>query len=140
MSSKYAIHQKFLKEVILFIQDEFKGIRLWEIATGQAYAKFSVMDAIKYALKTGDINGAIKKLIIIVYGKVGHPDVTGIYYGRWIGIEIKTGSAVQSDDQRNFQKMIQDRNGIYLVVSNKYPIENQIKELIEMREICQTSI
>ena len=136
--SKYGNHQLFLKQVMLYVHEEYKGIRLWEIATGQAYAKFSVTSAMKELIATKNMMNAMKELIIIVYGKIGHPDLTGIYYGRWIGVEIKTGNAKQSKDQKNFEQMIKDKNGIYLVVSNKYSIESQLSELNEMRRICST--
>jgi len=127
--SKYGRHQLFLKKVLLHVQKKYNEIRLWEVATGQAYAKFSVKDAIKYAIRTKDLMGALKKLIIIAYGKKGHPDLTGIFHGVWVGIEIKTGKARQSQDQKNFQAMIEKANGVYIVVSDRHSIESQIKKL-----------
>jgi len=134
MINKYREHQNFANKVMLHVQKKYSNIRLWQIATGQAYAKFSVKDAITYALKTRDIVGAMKKLIVIVYGKEGHPDITGILSGIWIGIEIKTGKARQSDVQRNFQKMIEQAGGCYIVVSNAFEIDAQIEQLEKINE------
>ena len=51
------------------------------------------------------------------YGFVGSPDILGIMPdGRYLGIEIKTGNAVQNKNQKKFEKKITDNNGIYWVV------------------------
>lgn len=134
--SSYKQHQNFLKEVVLYVQDNYKGSRLFEYAVGQAYAKFSVKKALNTLLKTGNLMKAMKDLIIISYGTIGHPDIAGIYYGRWIGIEIKTGNAKQSAEQKFFEKMIKERQGIYITVNDSRPIREQLSELDKMRDLC----
>lgn len=132
--SSYKQHQIFANKVMLHVQQKHKDIRLWGIATGQAYAKFSVKNALSTVLKTKNFNEAMKQLVIIVYGKIGHPDISGLLHGIWIGIEIKTGNAVQSKDQKNFEAMIKKAGGVYIVVSDKYPIEDQIKPLEQVED------
>ena len=51
------------------------------------------------------------------YGFPGSPDILGIMPdGRYLGIEVKTGSAIQNKNQIKFMKKINENNGIYLIV------------------------
>ena len=50
------------------------------------------------------------------YGRVGSADITGILDGgRRIEIEVKTGRARQTPEQRDYQAMIQARGGLYVL-------------------------
>ena len=53
----------------------------------------------------------------IRFGLNGSADIIGILKknGKMICIEVKTGNAVQSKVQKNFEKMILDYNGYYIV-------------------------
>jgi hypothetical protein len=54
---------------------------------------------------------------VISFGLPGSPDIIGITNdGRFIGIECKTGKAVQSPQQKKFQAAIEKFNGIYILV------------------------
>ena len=129
MQNKYRKHQNFEKKVILEAQKLYPGIRLWEAPTGQCYALYSVMNAIKIAIQTRSLVAAKKALIRVIYGKKGQAELTGIYKGTRIEVEIKTGSARQSEDQKNFQAMIERNQGIYLVVSDQKDIREQLNGL-----------
>jgi hypothetical protein len=50
-------------------------------------------------------------------GLVGSADILGIIapQGRFLAIECKTRTGKQSDQQRNFQKMIEAMGGIYIL-------------------------
>jgi hypothetical protein len=51
------------------------------------------------------------------YGLVGSSDILGILNnGKLLCIECKTGNATQSTQQKNFQRMIDSFNGLYIVV------------------------
>jgi hypothetical protein len=53
---------------------------------------------------------------VIKYGLVGSADLTGILSdGRRCDIEVKTGNAVQSPAQKNYQKMIEEMDGVYIL-------------------------
>lgn len=52
---------------------------------------------------------------IIRFGLKGSPDIIGIYNGYFIGIEVKTGKAVQNKDQKNFERMAKEMGAIYIV-------------------------
>lgn len=61
------------------------------------------------------------------YGLKGSPDIIGCTpSGVFFGCEVKTGKAVQNKHQKAFQKAVEKRNGIYIVVRS---IE-QLKEFI----------
>ena len=67
-----------------------------------------------YQNNTGSIKGANRYQ---TYGFIGSPDILGIFPdGRYLGIEVKTGSARQNKNQKKFQKKIVDNNGIYIIV------------------------
>ena len=55
---------------------------------------------------------------IIRFGLKGSSDIIGIYKGLFLGIEVKTGNAVQSKDQKNFHSMIKNMGGIYILCKN----------------------
>ena len=58
----------------------------------------------------------LKSERIIRFGLKGSSDIIGIYKGRFLAVEIKTGNAVQSDQQKKFQKMVCKLGGIYVVI------------------------
>lgn len=55
---------------------------------------------------------------VITYGLPGSPDIIGFISpsGKFIGIEVKTGSAKQSKIQKNFETVLTHRGGYYSVV------------------------
>jgi hypothetical protein len=54
---------------------------------------------------------------LIHYGLKGSADITGIMRGgRRIEVEVKTGRAVQQDNQKAFETMIKMFGGYYFVV------------------------
>ncbi len=42
-------------------------------------------------------------------------DIMGIFHGRLLCIEVKTGNAKQTKDQKNWENMINTMGGIYIV-------------------------
>ena len=54
---------------------------------------------------------------IVKFGLKGSPDIIGFTeHGTFIGIEVKTGNAVQNKFQKAFQKKLEESNGIYKVI------------------------
>ena len=54
------------------------------------------------------------------YGKTGSPDLIGIRYdGKFIGIECKTVNGKQSDAQKDFEIMVKNMNGIYILATEQ---------------------
>jgi len=134
MLNKYRQHQNLVKLTLVTLHREYEGIRLWEISTGNAYALYSVKLCLQEYKKTKSITAAMKKLIRIVYGKKGHPDITGIYHGIWVGIEAKTASAKQSPDQKTFEAMINKANGCYFVINDHSEILEQTDKLDRIKQ------
>lgn len=61
---------------------------------------------------------------IFKYGLVGSPDIVGFGpNGAFIGIEAKTGNAVQTVEQKNFQKTCNLFGAHYLVARELADIE-----------------
>lgn len=63
------------------------------------------------------------------YGLTGSADIIGILNdGRFLAIEIKSGNATQSKEQKNFEAMIKKFGGVYFVVRSA---EDALKMLTE---------
>lgn len=71
---------------------------------------------------------------VIRYGLPGSPDIIGILAGgRFLGLEIKTGSARQSPQQKFFQKRFESLGGIYIAIhsiedTKKIPFSSELNE------------
>jgi len=69
---------------------------------------------------------------IIHFGLKGSSDIIGLTCdGKILCLEVKTGKAIQSKAQKNFQKMIEKFGGRYYVIRSV----EQVKTIIE-EEIC----
>lgn len=109
--NRYAEHQKLVDEVLLAIGSTNK-CRVYRNATGCARS----MDGAR----------------IISFGLKGSPDIVGILSnGKWLGLEIKTGSGKQNKDQLNFEAMIRRFNGHYLVVRNAQEAVAFVSQVLE---------
>jgi hypothetical protein len=89
-----------------------KKIRLWPQNTGTAF----------------------RNKRIIKYGLIGSADISGIIFpGFRLEIEVKTGNAVQSPQQKNFQKMIEDLGGIYILAHSVSEANDKLQEISRIR-------
>jgi len=53
---------------------------------------------------------------VVCFGVPGQADLTGILPdGRRLEVEAKSATGRQSDDQRNFQRLIERFNGVYIL-------------------------
>jgi hypothetical protein len=56
----------------------------------------------------------------------GWPDITGLKHGgRFIGVECKTAKGRQSEDQKQYQSLIESRGGIYFLVRSLEDLKDQ---------------
>lgn len=86
-------HTALVNEILLMFGAK-SYLTLWKNATG--------------AVKIGDR--------FLKFGMKGSPDIIGIANGgRFVGIEVKTGHAKQSPEQKLFQAMVFKRSGIYIL-------------------------
>lgn len=76
---------------------------------GEAYFIRANSFAGKFTRGNGSI-GWIKN------NKPGCPDIIVCYYGKFIGLEVKTPLGKQSDYQKIAQKMIENSKGYYAIV------------------------
>ena len=66
----------------------------------------------------------------IRFGIKGSPDILGITpEGRFIGIEVKSPTGSQSDEQKAFEGQINDRHGIYILCVTLEEMIEKLKEV-----------
>ena len=74
----------------------------------------------------------IRTMEPLKYGLVGSSDILGILAdGRLLCIEIKSGNAKQSSDQKKFEAMIRRFNGVYIVARSPESAKKQLTEIWE---------
>lgn len=91
--SRGAKHEILVRELLVALSRT--GVcRVWQQPTGMAF----------------------RNDVAIRYGVIGSADISGILRGgRRLEIEVKTGKGVQSQVQKNFEKMILEFGGVYIV-------------------------
>lgn len=98
--------------------------RVWRNETGKAIK----LSGYYRAKSTGDFD--LEKYFFS-YGLKGSSDIIGILKnGKILCIEIKTGQAVASKDQKNFAAMIQKFNGHYFVCRSVEDALNSVKHCL----------
>ena len=64
---------------------------------------------------------------VVRFGIPGQADLTGILYdGRRIEIEIKSATGHQTQDQKNFQAIIERFNGVYILARSITDVYEQL--------------
>ena len=64
---------------------------------------------------------------VVRFGIPGQADLTGILYdGRRVEIEIKSATGRQTQDQKNFQAIIEKFNGIYILARSINDVYEQL--------------
>ena len=64
---------------------------------------------------------------VVRFGVPGQADLTGILYdGRKIEIEVKSATGRQTQDQKNFQAMIERFNGVYILARSITDVYEQL--------------
>ena len=109
MNYKGANHSRLVNEIMLAIGSR-PGITVWKNATGYARS----MDGER----------------IISYGLKGSADILGICQGgRFVSIEVKTGSSKLKKEQLAFKRMVESYGGIYLEARS---VDDVVKKLSEI--------
>ena len=108
----YHEHQELIKRFKIDIQQEIKGIRIFDRHVG----KFLTMRAVK------DISNW--KHHIVSINKKGMADCYALYNNGQtlihLEFEFKSGNARQTKEQKIWQKFIENNNGIYKVIREDY--------------------
>jgi hypothetical protein len=95
--TRYRTHNELCNKVLLYLHSNFTG-RFWGNPTG--------------AVKTS--NGHFQR-----YGLVGSTDIIGFTgSGRAVFIEVKTGKATLSPQQKIFQQVALSNNCLHIVIYN----------------------
>jgi hypothetical protein len=68
------------------------------------------------------------------FGKSGIPDIVICWYGRFIGVEVKSAKGKPTDLQMRTGAQIQEAGGKWLIVRNPEDIEALESMLIAMRD------
>lgn len=98
-------HDKLVNEIIIALNATGLG-RFWSQPTGAAY----------------------RNNTLIRYGVKGSADISGIIIGgKRIEVEVKTGKAVQEEQQVNFQRVILSYGGIYFVARSVHEALHSLK-------------
>jgi len=101
-------HSRLLNEILLKIGAR-KDCRVWKNATGSAVSR----------------SGSYVK-----FGKKGSADILGITSdGRMFCVEVKTGAAVQTKEQKAFQNMVTKMGGRYVLARNSHAVVQFLDEL-----------
>lgn len=99
--------------------------RYWRNETGMAL-NMRTEEPFHYGLKgSSDIIGMTTVEIT--------PDMVGKKLGVFTGFEIKTGNAVQSQEQKNFETMVRDRGGFYYVVRSADDVIDYLAEATRLQ-------
>lgn len=73
----------------------------------------------------------------IHFGVKGAADLSGIIKcgGIRLEIEVKSGGAVQTAEQKNYEKMIKDFGGIYILARDRDDAVNKLQEVLRLRGV-----
>lgn len=132
--------KKIQHEVLLAVNRKYKNrVRLWRNNVGKGFGAWVVMKVMRL-LQAGNSEQALQELKQsrpVMFGVNGSPDLQGFIqiYGLavYLGIEIKDHKGRQSDLQKNFEKMVNQFGGIYILART---VEGALEKLEhELQEI-----
>jgi len=79
---------------------------------------------------TGAVPGEYKgKKRLVRYGRKGMPDIMACINGRMVGIEVKSPTGKQSEDQKKFEDEMTAAKGTYCLVRSLDQLEAFLKTL-----------
>jgi hypothetical protein len=117
MANQYFNHQQLIKRFKLLAMKEIPNLRVFDRTVGLFYAK--------------RINNGIINYVPVKINSNGMADAYGLLKTNsgiiHLEFEFKTGKAVQTEDQKNWEKFIINMNGYFLVVRDEKQAVNQIK-------------
>jgi hypothetical protein len=103
-------HSNLISEILIALSQR-TNVRAWRNETGVARA--------------------MRGSSVIRYGLTGSSDILGIVgpYGKLLCIECKVGNDTQRDSQKNFERMVRERGGIYIVARCVFDVSDVIDKL-----------
>jgi len=109
--NKYRAHQNLLNQIKLAVQGEFPNIRMFDRHVGMFYTAHGTPVKIN------------KKGMADLYALVD--TVTGLIH---VEIEIKSGQARQSKDQKKWQSRIELMGGLYILGRSSDQVIDELKK------------
>ena len=122
------LHEKYKHDAMLLLGSRL-DTRCWpnEVGVGHAY---------------GDRFKPVDERRVIRYGLKGSPDIMGFTsiceVPVLFGVEVKSGNATQSKNQKNYEKLINTFNGIYLI--HRGDLQKLEREFNDKRNRCRDII
>jgi len=118
---------------MLAVQKEFIQVRLFQQHVG-LFFKYNLINEVQKAGNISNVKAFFMKFAIKI-GLKGMSDLFGIVQdkngiGRFLAIEIKTGNATQTKEQKFYMKMIESLGGIYIVGRSIEQVIEEIRERI----------
>jgi hypothetical protein len=117
MTNQYFNHQELIKRFKLLAMKEIPNLRIFDRTVGLFYAK--------------RINGGIINYVPMKINSNGMADAYGLLKTQsgviHLEFEFKTGKAVQTKEQKNWENFIVGMNGFFLVVRDEGQAVKQIK-------------
>ena len=111
-------------------------MRLWRASTGVA-VPLAAVRAAATALRRGNIQAALRMLDqapALHFGVNGQADLSGIIggdnpnRGRRLEIEVKKPDGRQSEEQRNYQQMIERFGGLYVLARSTDDVQRALTQ------------
>lgn len=110
--------EKIIQAHIMAAIGSLPDLRVWRNNTGQAWTGNAVLKPQKTTTVTinpGDV--LIRRAHPIKFGLPGSADILGIKApsGQFVAVEVKNQDGRQSEQQKNFQKMVMSMGGLYIL-------------------------
>lgn len=123
-----------LQKAIMLKWSTNPQLRLWRQNVGQAIPLAEWSKLKKIALRSFSLH-MIKNLFTnmppsIKYGINGMADLSGIIKGVRLEIEVKGPKGKQREDQVNWQRMIEQQGGIYILAYNMEDVDVVLEAIL----------
>ena len=110
MKNTVAVHNQLTEEIIATL-NQLEDVYVWHNQTGAAF----------------------RGKRMIRFGCKGSADIIGTVKGKFVALEVKTGTGRQKEDQKKFQEVVEDAGGFYSIVRSR-------EQAIDLIGVCSDLI
>lgn len=64
------------------------------------------------------------------FGALGSPDIVCVISGQFVGIEVKAPKGKQSDNQKEFQRQLEEAGGKYILAYSIDDVERELNKAV----------